>query len=77
MLAGPQLKESIMRDNVGGIDLAARIAVGALLLGLGLVLKDNARWLILPGGLLLGMALARWCPLYALFGVSTCKAGAR
>jgi len=67
-----------MRDNVGStIDIAVRAAAGALLLGLGFVLPDNGRWLILPGGVLLATALAHWCPLYALFGVSTCKADAR
>jgi len=63
-----------MKDNVGSADFWIRMAAGALLLGLGLFLTGNARWLILPGGVLMTTALAHWCPLYTLFGASTCEA---
>lgn len=61
-----------MKANVGGIDRPLRIVVGILLLALVFVLEGNARWLGLIGLLPLATGLFRFCPAYALFGMSTC-----
>ena len=61
-----------MKANVGGIDRVLRIVVGIGLLALVLVLEGNARWLGLVGILPLATGLFRFCPAYALFGMSTC-----
>jgi hypothetical protein len=61
-----------MKANVGGIDRPLRIAVGILLLALVFVLEGNARWVGLIGLLPLATGLFRFCPAYALFGMSTC-----
>ena len=61
-----------MEANVGGIDRPLRIVVGILLLALVFVLEGNARWLGLIGLLPLATGLFRFCPAYALFGMSTC-----
>lgn len=61
-----------MKANVGGIDRPLRIVVGILLLALVFVLEGNVRWLGLIGLLPLATGLFRFCPAYALFGMSTC-----
>jgi hypothetical protein len=61
-----------MKANVGGIDRGVRIAVGIVLLALIFVLEGDARWLGLIGLLPLATGLTRFCPAYALFGMSTC-----
>lgn len=61
-----------MKANVGGIDRPLRIVVGILLLALVFVLEGNVRWLGLIGLLPLATGLFRYCPAYALFGMSTC-----
>jgi hypothetical protein len=66
-----------MKANVGGIDRPLRIVVGILLLALVFVLEGNARWLGLVGLLPLATGLFRFCPAYALFGMSTCGKATR
>ncbi len=61
-----------MKVNVGGIDRGLRVAVGLVLLALVFALEGNARWLGLIGLLPLATGLFRFCPAYALFGLSTC-----
>lgn len=61
-----------MKANVGGIDRGLRIAVGLLVLALFFVLEGNARYWGLVGLLPLATGLFRFCPAYALFGMSTC-----
>ena len=61
-----------MKENVGGVDRGLRIAVGVVLLALVFVLEGEARWLGLVGLLPLATGLFRFCPAYALFGLSTC-----
>ena len=69
-----------MRINVGTPDRIARIAVGAVLVLLpfvsGLALFANPLWLwssVVVGAVLILTALVRFCPLYAILGLSTCK----
>ncbi|MCV2446427.1 DUF2892 domain-containing protein [Paracoccus sp. DMF] len=64
-----------MKTNIGGIDRSLRIALGGALILLGLLagLTGLAKWAALVvGAVLVLTALARLCPAYALFGISTC-----
>lgn len=69
-----------MRINVGAPDQLARIVIGAVLVLLpfvsGLALFANPLWLwasVAIGAVLIITALVRFCPLYAILGLSTCK----
>jgi len=69
-----------MRFNVGSPDRIARTVIGAVLLALpllsGLALFANPLWFwtsIIVGAVLIVTALVRFCPLYAILGLSTCK----
>jgi hypothetical protein len=73
-----------MRINVGTPDRIARIVVGAVLILLpflsGLALFANPVWLwasVIVGAVLIVTALVRFCPLYAILGLSTRKAPSR
>jgi len=59
-----------MKANVGGTDRVIRIVAGVVILALGLVLKS---WWGLIGLLPLATGLTRFCGLYVLLGISTCK----
>ena len=61
-----------MKPNVGTLDRALRVVLGAALLALLIVLEGNARWLGLVGLVPLATAYVRWCPLYAVLGIDTC-----
>ena len=62
-----------MKVNIGSIDRVLRIVAGIVLLALVFVLEGNVRWLGLIGIVPLVTGLMRFCPIYALFGVSTCS----
>jgi hypothetical protein len=62
---------NIMNTNVGSTDQIVRLLVGILALGLFFGLEGNGRWLGLIGGVLIGTAAFRWCPIYRLLGMST------
>ena len=73
-----------MRINVGTPDRLARIVIGAVLVLLpffsGLGLFANPLWLwasAAVGAVLIATALVRFCPLYAILGLSTCKVASR
>jgi hypothetical protein len=61
-----------MKANVGGIDKVLRIVVGLGLLSILFLVEGPARWWGLVGVLPLATGLVNFCPLYALFGWSTC-----
>lgn len=65
-------KEMVMKANVGSLDRMLRIVVGIGLLALFFVLEGSARYLGLIGLVPLATGLFRFCPAYALFGLSTC-----
>lgn len=60
-----------MKINVGKIDKSARIILGLTAIGLGIYFQS---WWGAVGIIPLGTALSGWCPMYSLFGVSTCPA---
>ncbi len=61
--------------NVGGIDRAARIIVGLALLAL--IFVGPKSWWGLIGIIPLATGLFSTCPLYRLFGLSTCPSQKR
>jgi hypothetical protein len=61
-----------MKVNVGSADKAIRIVIGLALLCLLFLLDGRARWFGLIGLVPLLTAFAGFCPLYTLFGLSTC-----
>lgn len=60
-----------MKTNVGGIDKILRVAIGALLLILT-VTQVIGLWGLI-GIVPLATGLFNFCPLYAVFGIKTCK----
>lgn len=69
-----------MRANVGSPDRIARIILALVLIaaafipGLPLAANPVLQWgAILVGVVLIVTAVMRFCPLYTLFGLSTCK----
>jgi hypothetical protein len=64
-----------MGQNVGGIDRAARIIVGLVVLSLYFVLGEGVRAWALLGLVPLATGLVKWCPAYLPFGVNSCKRG--
>jgi hypothetical protein len=59
-----------MNCNVGGIDQILRIIVGATLLAWAVMTGNPWGWL---GVIPLVTGLFKFCPLYAIIGVSSCK----
>lgn len=66
-----------MKCNVGtGIDRIGRTIIGIALLDLGIVVDMGMIWRIViltAAVVVLATAIMRFCPGYALFGISTCK----
>nr|WP_155774167.1 DUF2892 domain-containing protein [Rhodovulum sp. MB263] len=60
----------MLAKNVGGLDRALRIIIGALMVIAALVGYSN--WLLI-GIVPLATGLMSSCPLYSLIGVNTCK----
>jgi len=59
-----------MGKNVGGLDRAARIILGLGLIAIVFVGPQTPwGWL---GVIPLSTALMGWCPLYRVFGISSC-----
>lgn len=61
-----------MRINVGKMDKVIRIIAGIGLLIFFFVIEGSMRYVGLLGLLLLGTAFVGVCPLYMIFGISTC-----
>lgn len=69
-----------MHTNIGSLDRLLRIVLGLALLvlpfipGLTLFINPLAFWgALIVGIVLLVTAVVRLCPLYTIFGFSTCK----
>ena len=58
--------------NVGSVDKVVRVIIGIAILSLLVFLDGNARYLGLIGIIPLATALFGFCPLYKIFGISTC-----
>lgn len=61
-----------MTKNIGTLDRAIRLIVGAMVLGLFGALTGPWKYVTLLGLIPVGTALTGNCPLYTLFGLSTC-----
>jgi hypothetical protein len=73
-----------MKFNVGTPDRIARMVIGAVLVLLpllpGIALFTTPLWFwasLIVGSVLIGTALIRFCPLYAVLGLSTRKVPSR
>jgi len=62
-----------MTRNIGGLDQGTRIAIGVLLLALGVV--GPVGWWGLVGLVPLATGLIGNCPVYSALGLNTCPAG--
>ncbi|MDP1596118.1 MAG: DUF2892 domain-containing protein [Methylotenera sp.] len=60
-----------MKANVGGIDRVLRIVAGLALIA-WVVLADGPVWAWI-GVVPLATGLINFCPLYGIFGISSCK----
>ncbi len=61
-----------MKNNVGSVDKAVRIIIAIVLFSLYFILEGNLRYIAVIGFIPLLTAFISWCPLYAIFGISTC-----
>jgi hypothetical protein len=64
-----------MQLNIGSTDKFVRVAIGISIFSLALVLPSQLKLISLLGVIPILTALVRWCPLYTLFGLSTCPIG--
>ncbi|MDO6589918.1 DUF2892 domain-containing protein [Loktanella sp. D2R18] len=69
-----------MTANVGTIDRLLRIIIGAILLGLpfmsGLAIFESTTVTaiaVIAGIVMLATSAMRFCPLYRIFGLRTCR----
>lgn len=69
-----------MTANLGSIDRILRVVLGAVLIlapflsGMALFSSGVATAIsVLVGAVLIGTAAMRFCPLYRIFGIRTCK----
>lgn len=63
----------MMKKNVGNIDRILRVVLGlALLAGFFLNADGAYRWLYLIGIVPLATGLMSSCPIYSIFGLSSC-----
>jgi predicted phage tail protein len=60
----------LFAKNVGGADRIIRIVLGVVIIGAGVFY--GSLWGVL-GLVVLATGVFRWCGLYTLLGVSTCK----
>lgn len=64
--------------NEGGLDRAIRLLAGIVLLALFFMYPQASwRYWTLIGIIPLATGLVGWCPLYSVFGLSTCPAKGR
>jgi hypothetical protein len=64
----------MLKHNVGTVDRALRVIVGAaLLLAFFMLPEAGYRWFLLIGIVPLVTGLVGSCPAYTILGMSTCK----
>lgn len=64
-----------MKCNVGKVDMAMRLVVGAVLVIIGLTVPMNTAWqvvLFVLAAIALVTGVVRYCPANALLGINTC-----
>jgi hypothetical protein len=61
-----------MTRNVGRLDRAVRLVAGVMLLGLYGALEPPLKYFTLVGLVLVATAFSGFCPLYTMFGISSC-----
>ena len=66
-------RRKTMKKNVGTIDRWIRIVLGVALLSLLFILDCGIKWIGLIGLIPLLTGIFSFCPIYALFGISTSK----
>ena len=59
-----------MKKNVGTTDRIVRLILGVIIIGLGLYFKS---WWGVIGIIPLITGLIRYCGLYSVFGINTCR----
>ena len=59
-----------MEINIGSTERLLRIIIGVVIIGLGLYFQS---WWGVVGLILLLTGLFRFCPLYKMLGMNTCK----
>jgi hypothetical protein len=69
---GTRTPEIVMKANVGNLDRVARIVLGLGLLSM--TVMGPQTWFGLLGLIPLATATMGFCPLYTVFGISTCPA---
>ncbi|MBI5647824.1 MAG: DUF2892 domain-containing protein [Ignavibacteriae bacterium] len=65
-----------MKTNIGSVDRIIRIVIGIALLSLLFLLEGGARYFGLIGLIPLATSFIKSCPLYSVFGLSTCETNA-
>jgi Inner membrane protein YgaP-like, transmembrane domain len=61
-----------MKTNVGSVDKAVRIIIALVLFSLYFFLERNLRYIAFIGIIPLLTAFMFWCPLYSIYGITTC-----
>lgn len=64
-----------MKTNEGNLDRAARVVLGLVLVTAAIVFPNvlgSWTWLLWIGIVPIVTGIVGWCPLYAIFGLSTC-----
>jgi hypothetical protein len=62
-----------MNKNVSSIDKSIRIVLSLVLFSTFFIFEGNLRFIALVGLVPLLTGLVSFCPLYRIFGISTCK----
>lgn len=62
-----------MNANVGSIDKVVRLILALALFSLYFILPGDGKWFALVGFVPLLTGLVSWCPLYTIFGITTCR----
>jgi hypothetical protein len=61
-----------MKTNVGNLDRVIRFLLAGIFFLCFLTFEGNLRYIGLIGFVPLITAFLSWCPLYSLFGISSC-----
>ncbi|MBO0320682.1 DUF2892 domain-containing protein [Muricauda sp. CAU 1633] len=65
-----------MKTNMGGMDRVVRLIIALVVVALyyfGVISGTLATVLLVLAGIFVLTSLVSFCPLYTLFGISTCK----